>query len=402
MRRGATSARPWRTVAAALCLAAAAASDGAPAASRPLRVRASEAFAACLAPALEAFTRETGLRAVLEVGDPDPADGVDVVVGEDAELTRLLESGRADPRAAVDLGTIPWVYVSPEGSGADLAQSIARADRFVVLGGRLGRAAREALGSRVPPERLRATRDAAELRGAAFALVPRSLAGAGEQRLAPVRPLTVVTVVVGGSTEPLAARALVGWLGSARGRAALSPSVEAPAASADVRATATTAYVASVVDWWLPQCSIDHNRYNDPSRVLGPPDAAFLGVKDQYTGMMSLGMGGYVTVDMGVSAIDGDGADVRVYQTTSSEPVTLYGAASSQGPFALLGLRVPCGERTGGGIFSAHCDFDLRGTGLAEARYLKIEDGEIYPCLLGGTITEGADIDAVQVLNARP
>jgi len=37
---------------------------------------------------------------------------------------------------------------------------------------------------------------------------------------------------------------------------------------------------------------------------------------------------------------------------------------------------------------------------VAAARYLKIEDGEVYPCLAGGTVTEGADIDAVQVLSA--
>ena len=67
----------------------------------------------------------------------------------------------------------------------------------------------------------------------------------------------------------------------------------------------------------------------------------------------------------------------------------------------MVGLRVPCGERTGGGIFSNHCDFDLRAGGVASARYLKIEDGEIFPCLARGTVTEGADIDAVEILGAR-
>ena len=110
---------------------------------------------------------------------------------------------------------------------------------------------------------------------------------------------------------------------------------------------------------------------------------------------MSLGQGGYVTVELGEPAVDGPGPDVRVFQTTSqragdrSTPPRAARARSSS-----LGLRRSCGERTPG-VFSNHCDFDLRDGGLAAARYLKVEDGEIYPCLAGGTLTEGADIDAV-------
>ncbi len=124
-------------------------------------------------------------------------------------------------------------------------------------------------------------------------------------------------------------------------------------------------------------------------------------MKDTYLGIMSLGQGGYVTVDMGASAIDGPGDDVRVFQTQSGEPVTLYASTSSQGPFTLLGLRFDCRTRSPG-LFSNHCDFDLHDGGLAEARYFKIEDGEIYPCLGGGTLTEGADIDAIEILNLKP
>jgi len=78
--------------------------------------------------------------------------------------------------------------------------------------------------------------------------------------------------------------------------------------------------------------------------------------------------------------------------------VTVYAATSAAGPFVLLGLQKPCGTRTPG-VFSNHCDFDLADGGLASARYVKVEDGEIYPCLAGGTLTEGADIDALQALN---
>jgi hypothetical protein len=114
--------------------------------------------------------------------------------------------------------------------------------------------------------------------------------------------------------------------------------------------------------------------------------------------MVSLGQAGFVVVDMGAEFADGPGADVRVFQTTTGEPVTLYASLQAAGPFSLVGLRVPCGARSPG-IFSNHCDFDLADARLGSARYLKIEDGEIYPCLAGSTATEGADIDAVQLLS---
>jgi hypothetical protein len=162
-------------------------------------------------------------------------------------------------------------------------------------------------------------------------------------------------------------------------------------------------FAQSVVDWWLPECTLTHNGYNDPAKVLGPPDAVYLGTKDKYTGLMSLGQGGYVTVDMGDTAVDGPGADVRVYQVTGMEPVTLYAATSAQGPFNLVALREDCGTRVPGAAnnWERYCDFNLRDAGMAEARYFKIEDGEIYPCLAGGTITEGADIDAIEILNKK-
>ena len=394
--------------AGAVCLVAALSESGtSPAASREVRVRASEAFAPCLGPALEAFARETGVRATLEVKDPDPAAGADVVVGDDSELTRVLEGGAADLATAFDLGYIPWVFVAPAGSPADVTAA-ASTERLTVLGGRLGREARAALGARFPVDRLRLSRDRNELRSARYALVPRSLAGPGEQRPAAVRPLVAVAAAVRDSANADGARQLLAFLKSARGRAVLASwlSEASEVGALDIIGPPVTAvatgYAAAVVDWWLPRCTLEHNGYNDPNQVLGPPDAVFLGVKDQYTGFMSLGQGGYVTVDMGVSAIDGPGADVRVFQTTSNEPVTLYAATSPQGLFTLVGLRVSCGTRTGGGVFSFHCDFDLHDAGLSEARYFKVEDGEIYPCLKGSTITEGADIDAIQILNQKP
>jgi hypothetical protein len=376
------------------------------AATGALHVRANEAFAPCLRPALEAFSRESGLSVVVDVGEPDPPRGADVVVGDDSEMTRMLEGGVADVGTAFDLGSLPWVLVVPAGSPAGALSALAP-ERVAVLGGAAGRAARSSLQG-MSAERLRVSRDAGELRTAAYALVPRSLAGPGEHRLSSVRPLIATAALVSESSRAADARRLLLFLRSERARRFLVPCLDAmPVAAGAARANAVSgtaaSYARSVLDWWLPECSLTHNGYNDPGQVLGSPDAARLEVRENFRGIMSLGQGGYVTVDLEDTAVDGPGPDLRVYQAVGTEPVTLYAAAGAQGPFVLVGLRVDCGERTPGfENLVRHCDFDLRGTGLAEARYLKVEDGEIYPCLAGGTITEGADIDAIEILNKKP
>jgi hypothetical protein len=375
-------------------------------ANSSLHVRANEAFAPCLGPALQAFSRESGLSVVVDVGEPDPPRGADVVVGDDSEMTRMLEGGVADLATNFDLGALPWVLVVPTGSPAGALSALAP-ERVAVLGGAAGRAARSSLQG-VSPERLRVSRDAGELRSAPYALVPRSLAGPGEHRPSSVRPLIATAALIAESPRAADARLLLSFLRSERARRFLAPCLDAmPVAAGAAGASAASAtaasYARSIVDWWLPDCSLTYNGYNDPAQVVGAPDAVALGGKDAYRGIMSLGQAGYVTVDLGDTAVDGPGADLRVYQMTGSEPVSLYAATGAQGPFVLVGLRVDCGVRTPGmGNQNRHCDFDLRGSGLAEARYLKVEDGEIYPCLAGGTITEGADIDAIEILNKKP
>jgi len=375
---------------------------GAPAG--PLRVRASAAFAPCLEPALAAFSRETGLATVLDVNEPDPPGDADVVVGDDVELQRVLEGGGADIPSSFDLGYIPWVFVVPESSPAPVLSAMAAADRVYLLGGKVGLQGRAAL-SGLSGERVRLSRDPKELRQAAYALVPRSLAGPGEHRPAGVPALVATVARVSAAPHPAGARQLLAFLKGPRGRAALASCLDATEAAqigtGEPRRVGEVGYGMSVVDWWLPGCSLQRNGYNDPQKVLGLPDAVNFGGKDNYDGILSLGQSGYVTVDMGLSAVDGPGADARVYQTTSGEEVTLYASANPQGPFVLLGLRVPCRTRSPG-LLSNHCDFDLHDGGLTEARYFKIEDGEIFPCLAAGSITEGADIDAIAILNHKP
>jgi hypothetical protein len=157
-------------------------------------------------------------------------------------------------------------------------------------------------------------------------------------------------------------------------------------------------YARSVVSWSVPECSLRQNTYNDPNEVLGPPNARGFGPFN-YEGFFSLGEGGWVVVDMEACAIDGAGADLRVYQAVGSEPVTVFAAGSPNGPFVLLAEGRRCGERIPGNQTIRYCDFDLGEGGVQEARYFKIQDGELYPCDLAETPSEGADIDAVELLH---
>jgi hypothetical protein len=284
-----------------------------------------------------------------------------------------------------------------EGAPASLAAFAARSGSMLaVLGGRAGREARAAL--RLPAARLNVTNDAAELQGASHALLPRSLLGSGASYVASEVPsLFPLAAPVRGAAHAAEQRAFLDYLRSAEGRRVFEATGGVPrAAITSVRAEADVRFAHAVLDWWVCGCAFAHNSYSDPSEVLGAPNAENLGEKDLYSGMMSLGQGGWVVVDMGRPIVDGPGPDIRVYQTTSSEPVTVYASDSPTGPFKLVGLMRVCGIPSD--VFSNHCDFDLGNSGMASARYLRVEDGEIYPCLAGTTLTEGADIDSVASL----
>jgi len=155
-------------------------------------------------------------------------------------------------------------------------------------------------------------------------------------------------------------------------------------------------YATAVVNSWIPRCSLAQNVYNDPTEALGAPNAAgFAPV--YYSGFVSLGFGGYVTLDFGGCIVDHPGNDIRVYQAVSKEPVSVYVSNSPEGPFTLVEPRKPCGERVN--KVQGYCDFDLAAAAVAKARYVRVEDGELYPCP-GDTQTEGADLDAVAILAA--
>jgi hypothetical protein len=147
-------------------------------------------------------------------------------------------------------------------------------------------------------------------------------------------------------------------------------------------------YAKTVEGYWVPAVCLAQNIYNDPQDVLGPPDSGGTPPYGLY-GIFSLGNGGWVDVDMVACAVDGEGKDVRVYQYISGEPVTLFASSSPDGPWVLVEYRNTC---------RGQCGFDLAEAGIEEARYFRVQDGELYPCP-GDTVSEGADIDGVHILN---
>jgi hypothetical protein len=167
--------------------------------------------------------------------------------------------------------------------------------------------------------------------------------------------------------------------------------------------TSTDPWAKAVVDAFFTQCTLRTNRaiFLDPRNALGPPDARGGGQNglENYSGIVSLGQNGFIVLDMGVCFEDRAGPEVRVFQYIDDEPVTVRVSGSAGGPWTLLGTK-RCGD---GGLpyNSNHCDFDLAGSGLKAGRYVMVEDAENFPCDQAGTRTEGADIDAVEVLNIR-
>jgi len=160
-------------------------------------------------------------------------------------------------------------------------------------------------------------------------------------------------------------------------------------------------YAKSVLDLFLTECTQRTNRRAllDARSVLGPPDAQ--GNSDStYSGILSLGQDGYVTVDMGVCVTDQEGPDLRVFQYIQFEGVGVDVSGGPNGPWVDLGTKA-CGDGGIANVNSNHCDFDLAGSGLKTARYVRVSDGENFPCERAGTRSEGADIDAIQALHVK-
>lgn len=136
------------------------------------------------------------------------------------------------------------------------------------------------------------------------------------------------------------------------------------------------------------------NQYTNPEEALGYPNyKAWYDPNDpfgvRYSGFVSLGPGGWITLKMGVDIVDGPGHDIAVYQAVSNEETAVYATENLSSPFILIGSQ-HCGYP---------CYFDLNGfvNPNSKFRYVMVQDASYPDCYE----TAGTDIDAVKALNYR-
>jgi hypothetical protein len=202
-------------------LAAAASSFAGAEPGPALRVRATEAMAPCLVAAARVFAGGTGRTPSVETGDLGDATA-DVLVGSAVEVTRALESGRAQNDSDVEIASVPWVLVL--GDKAPSLQSLkdvaAAGLEVEVPAGPASYEARRALAT-AAAGRVRES-DASSLRKAGIALVPLSLAGPGRRVSVDVPPLIAQAAVGAQAASPEPARAFLAFLGGENGRRAFA------------------------------------------------------------------------------------------------------------------------------------------------------------------------------------
>lgn len=124
-------------------------------------------------------------------------------------------------------------------------------------------------------------------------------------------------------------------------------------------------------------CMIPGNNFSDEGytpAAIGPPD----GIR------YSLGKGGNLVMDMQDTLREGPGPEIRIIENDAgAEGYQVFGGSSITGPWLLIG--------SGNGSQ----DFDFSGSGLLEARYIRILDDNDGPATANDA---GFDLDAIQVL----
>jgi len=137
-------------------------------------------------------------------------------------------------------------------------------------------------------------------------------------------------------------------------------------------------YVDRIVSFTLGNPAGD--RWNDPQRVLGPPDFN----ESTLTGWLTLGVGGSVTVEfVDNEAVDGPGADIEIVGDPGNDESWTVEVSTDGTDFESFG------------VVSESAALDLATVGLSSARFVRItDDGDP-----AGGASPGAELDAVKALN---
>ena len=162
-----------------------------------------------------------------------------------------------------------------------------------------------------------------------------------------------------------------------------------------------------------------------PDVVLGPPRGA--GLRRGGTDVLSLGRGGSLTLELGIAAVDGPGADLLVFENpfqiggsatnVYAEPALVEVSAdgATWTAFPCDPLVAPYAGCAGLAPVLANVDtnaldpldpaaaggdaFDLATIGVARARFVRLTDGG--QGRIDGAGTDGFDLDAIAVVHAE-
>jgi len=183
-----------------------------------LRVRSSSVSAPCVEAVGLAWETREGRAVAVETGSLRDGGDWDVLVGSSVEANRALEGGDAVIDSDIDVALIPWVLRLASGGEVRALSDVVRSGTEIVLpAGPASYEARRALAEE-GTARVVETDDRARLRSAPVALVPVSLAGAGQQVEVDVRPIRVVAAVGSRARSVRDAEAFVQFLGSRTGQ----------------------------------------------------------------------------------------------------------------------------------------------------------------------------------------
>jgi len=162
-----------------------------------------------------------------------------------------------------------------------------------------------------------------------------------------------------------------------------------------------------------------------PDVVLGPPHGGGLAMGSR--DVLSLGIGGSITLELGIDAIDGPGVDIVVFENpflvggvgpAFAEPATVsvssdgstfvaFPCAATEAPYVgCAGVAPVLADPERNAIdptdpaLAGGDGFDLALVGVERARFVQIEDGRLDAGF--GVDDEGFDLDAVAVVHAAP
>jgi len=133
--------------------------------------------------------------------------------------------------------------------------------------------------------------------------------------------------------------------------------------------------------WKYTVCNVP-----DPNEAYANHSLAFWGLGLRDSRRLSIGVRGWIDLDMGVPILNGTGNDLVVVESDAdAEICTVFVASNWNGPWTRIGTA------------NGTTEFDLQSAGISQARYVRLKDDGSGNA---NDATAGYDVDAVEVYYA--